>query len=905
MTIAAGSRLGPYEIVARIGAGGMGEVWKARDTRLGRLVALKLLAKGFMPDSEARQRFAQEARTISALNEPHIVTIYDIGFDNGVDYIAMELVDGETVRDLLAGGRLELRRSLHVVAQAAAGLATAHAAGVIHRDVKPENIMVNRSSQVKILDFGLAKMEEKARASILSSGELTAEAGSGGHARTSDGTILGTVSYMSPEQASGRPLDNRTDIFSLGLVLYELLTGRKAFSGASIVETLHAIIHDQPPAAIKENARIPRGVLDVLEKSIAKDPNDRYRHAGDLELDLRRTLQVMDSGGSPAIVSRERRGSAGRIVRVIAAALLALAAGFAGWRYGHSSARSATTDSFGEGSVTPLTTDPGYEGEPTFSPDGQTVAYVADREGNFEIYLQQISGGPALNLTRNPAADIQPAFSPDGHEIAFVSGRASATDVFHASPNLPLVGGDIWVMPALGGAPRRIAENGNSPSWTPDGTGVLYVHGTFRNCRIARVSSSGGERRDIPIEEPSVQRYFYPSLSADGRWLLYQNGGQIEVVDANGGKPRVLAQGQSPAWGFASNNVLFTNGTPGKGRTLWQAPFSRARGELQGPPRPITFGRGADIDAKASRDGSTIVFSSVDETLNLQALPFDAESGRATGTPRDLTSGNNQIGFLDPAPDGNAVVFGATLGAESHLWRVDATAKPVQLTLDPKYSETDPAFSPDGREILFARRGNEGSRASASIWVMKADGTGPRLVYPRGTGRTAWLPDGKHILIQEQNGLIRFDLASGAAAPLAGADSRTLFTLDPSGGWIAFQRPEGEKLQIAAIPSTGGTRQLVATGPYDGYHPLFSPSGRWVYFQPDHKNLFRVPGPGQNWAVVAPERVTDFSGVDLYMEDPKISRDGKTLFYTRGRRTGDVFILNLSRNLSAGGSKAP
>ncbi|MFN2632405.1 MAG: protein kinase [Thermoanaerobaculia bacterium] len=621
-------RFGPYEILAPIGSGGMGEVYRARDTRLGRIVALKVLPTGTMPDSDARQRFTREARTVSALNEPHIVTIYDVGFDDQRDFIAMELIEGQTVRDLLAAGQLEIRRALEIVAQAAAGLAAAHEAGVIHRDIKPENLMVNRASLVKILDFGLAKIDEKTRASLLSSGDLTAAAGSGEQARTANGTILGTVSYMSPEQAAGRPLDNRTDIFSLGLVLYELLTGRRAFSGDSVIETLHAIIHDEPRPALDANPRLPRAAVDVLEKAIAKDPSDRYRHAGDLELDLRRIRRAIDSGVSTRVLAPAGETRGRRALPWIAAAFLMLAAGFAGWRLGSSRPRPRESTPFAGGSLTPLTTDPGYEGEPTFSPDGQTIAYVADREGNFEIYLQQISGGPALNLTRNPAADIQPAFSPDGREIAFVSSRASASAMMQASPDLPIVGGDIWVMPALGGTPRKIVENGNFPTWTPDGSGLLYVHGTFRNTRIARVSSRGGESRDVPIQEPSVDRYFYPSLSADGRWLLYQNGGRIEVVSADGGKPRDLAVGQSPAWGPASTTVLFTNGTPGKGRSLWRAPFSLARGEFEGAPGPVTFGRGADVDARASSDGSTIVFSAVDESLNLEALPFDARAGR-------------------------------------------------------------------------------------------------------------------------------------------------------------------------------------------------------------------------------------------------------------------------------------
>ncbi|MDQ6892587.1 MAG: protein kinase [Acidobacteriota bacterium] len=892
MTLAAGTRLGPYEIVAPIGAGGMGEVYRARDTRLGRDVALKLLPAGLLPDPEAQRRFASEARTVSALNQPNIVTIFDVSLDGSDHFIAMELIQGETLRDLIAPGKIEIRRALELAAQAASGLAAAHEAGVIHRDIKPENLMVNRAGQLKILDFGLAKLDEKKRASFLSSGDLTATGTpSGERAATARGTIVGTVSYMSPEQASGRPLDGRTDIFSLGLVLYELLTGQRAFSGDSVIEVLHAIINDDPRPASEWNPRLPQPMTEILAKATAKDPAERYRHAGDMELDLRRVKRAIESGGASGAVAPSKSGKVrGPVLRWIAAGFLALASALVGLWIGRSRGEPSDGSRFAEGSLTHLTTDPGYEGEPTFSPDGQTIAYVADRDGNFEIYLQQISGGPALNLTRNPAQDIQPAFSPDGREIAFVSNRSSKSDIFHAGPNLPLVGGDIWVMPALGGSARRIVENGNCPSWTPDGSGLLYVHGTFRDTRIARVSATGGESRDIHIDEPFISRYFFPSLSEDGRWVLYQNGGQVEVAPAGGGAPRLLARGEYPSWGPGSASVLFTSGMPGKNRTLWKAPFSLVRGEFAGAPRPLTFGRGADLGARSSRDGTAIAFAAVDESLNLESVNFDAEAGTKSNPPMELTAGDNRIGDFDPAPDGRAVVFTAERGASSHVWRIDPPAAPIQLTVDPAYSDNQPEWSPNGLEIAFTRRTSQSPEAETSVWIMKADGTSPRRVTGK-SARMAWLPDSSKILIQDDKGLALVDLASGATTLVRGANSRTLFAVDATGEWIAYQTSERGALTVAAVPTAGGTPREVVTATLEAYHPFFSPSGNWLYFQPDHKNLFRVPGPKAGWALAPPQQVTNFSGFDLYLDFPKISRDGRKLFYTRGRRTGDIFIL--------------
>jgi Tol biopolymer transport system component len=892
LAIPQGARLGPYEILAPIGAGGMGEVYRARDTRLGRTVAVKLLPEGTTPDSDARRRFAAEARTISALNDPHIVAIYDIGVEGQREFIVMEHVEGETLRDLLGAGRIETRQALEFAAQTASGLAAAHGAGIVHRDIKPENLMVTKSSQVKILDFGLAKLEEKG--SVLASTDLTAAGSpSAGRLQTAQGTILGTVAYMSPEQAAGRAVDSRTDIFSLGAVLYEMLTGRRAFSGDSIVAVLHAIINEEPRSPLEANPRLPREVTDVLDKAMAKDPAERYRHVGDLELDLRRARRALESRSvsgvaapAPQVESRSRRGLAWT------AAVLALAAaGFAGWMAGRSRTHVPEASALGEGTLTALTKDSGYEGEPTFSSDGQTIAYVADREGNFEIYLQQASGGPALNLTRNAAADIQPAFSPDGRDIAFVSDRASKIQVMHAAPNLPIVGGDIWIMPALGGPPRRIVEGGYCPSWTPDGSALLYVHGTFRTCRIARVPAAGGESRDIPIDDPVVSRYFFPSLSHDGKWLLYQNGGSVQVVSAGGGKPHFLAQGNHPAWGSGSASILFTTGETGKGRGLWEAPFSLTRGELSGPPRPLTFGRGADLGGKVSPDGSTIAFSSGEQTLNLEELDFDAESGRATGSPRELTRGNLHIGFFTPSPDGKSLAF----DEGSRIWRLDPPSAPLQLTRDSGFSDQVPQWSPDGREIAFARTTVGRSSEPGALWIIRADGTSPRRITEI-LGQSAWLPDGKRMLVMRKEGLMLVDLPSGATTPVGGARAQTGFSLDATGHWVAYQVSDGGPMRVEAIALPGGKPQPVATAGYEAYHPFFSPSGRWLYFQPDHKNLYRVPGPAQEWKTAAPEKVTDFSGPDLYIEDPKISHDGTRLFYTRGRRTGDIYILRLPAN---------
>ncbi|HEY6931682.1 MAG TPA: protein kinase, partial [Thermoanaerobaculia bacterium] len=732
--------------------------------------------------------------------------------------------------------------------------------------------------RVKILDFGLAK-----------SGAVATDARSETQSPTvsgytEPGKVMGTVGYMSPEQVRGLVVDHRSDIFSFGSVLYEMVAGRRPFVRDTAAETMTAILKED--VAEKD---VPASMAAVVRHCLEKKPERRFQSARDLAFALE--TASTPTGAAPALLAAPRPRTTA--AKSLGLAVLVASAVLAGYLL-HPRRSNDVLPDWKDMTLTLLTTDPGYEGEPTFSPDGQTIAYVADRDGNFEIYLQQISGGPAINLTHDPAADIQPAFSPDGREIAFVSDRAGGTEIFHAAPGLPHVGGDIWVMPTLGGPARRIVQDGDYPSWTPDGTGIVYVHGTFRYARIAVAPSTGGASRDLPIDESFVARYFFPRLSQDGRWLLYQNGDQIEVVPAQGGKPKVLAQGEYPAWGAGSKSILYTNGQPGKSRTLWTAPFSPRRGELTGPPRPLTFGSGADLGAAVSRDGNVIAFSAVNETLNLEEVSFDGEKGGVLGVERELTAGNNQIRFFDASPDGKAVVYDAERGAGSHLWRIDPPAPAVELTREPEFSDSDSAWSPDGRQIAFSRqRRNGASRGSSELWLMNADGTSPRRVAEmKGVGAPVWMPDGKRLLIPNGDSLLQLDLSSGRTTPVPGAEARTLFIVDRSGQWVVFQVNQGGgKMTLATVPIGGGTPRGVVDQKFDTFHPFFSSSGRWLYFQQNHKNIFRVPGPAQDWKSAPAEKVTDFSGNDLYIEDPKLSRDGSKLFFTRGRTTGDIVIL--------------
>src|SRR5215207_5910623 len=499
----AGCEVGNYKIEKLLGAGGMGEVYLASESRLNRRVALKFLPSEFVADAERVARFEREARAVSALNHPNLITIYDLGNLDDLHYIAMEYVEGQTLREL-AAGRLKLKEILSVVSQAADALAAAHRAGVVHRDVKPENIMVRADGYVKVLDFGLAKL-------------LEASPDGGAAAETQAGAVMGTLAYMSPEQAAGEPLDARTDVWSLGVVLYELATGRKPFEGGNRRETVNAILSEEPAPATATAPELPPGLDHVLSKALEKDRELRYQTASDLRADLKRLAREIDSAPPPGVSGRRSSGARRAAARartraapallVACLLLLALAAAFAGWRYVKS--RGDGPD-WSRATQLRLTDQAGTEFHPSLAPDGKSFVYSSDQSGNFDLYLQRVGGKNPTNLTKDSAADdSQPAFSPDGERIAFRSGREPS---------------GVYVMGATGENLRLVAGGGFHPSWSPEGKELAY-------------SLRGRDAPDVRNTAPS----------------------QIWVVNAESGAKRLLCEmdAMQPAWSPHGARVAF------------------------------------------------------------------------------------------------------------------------------------------------------------------------------------------------------------------------------------------------------------------------------------------------------------------------------------------------------------
>jgi serine/threonine protein kinase len=494
----------------------MGVGYKAEDTKLGRLVALKVLPTEKVADPERRRRFVQEARAASALNHPHIVTIHDIDEADGVHFIAMEYVEGTTLADRIGRRGLPLHDALKLAAEIADALAQAHAKGIVHRDLKPANVMVTAGGLAKVLDFGLAKLTET---------EVSGEETTDLKPATDEGTIVGTAAYMSPEQAQGQRVDARSDIFSFGSVLYEMVTGRRAFSGESKVSTLAAILKEEPRPPSELVPAVPRELERIIQHCMRKDPARRLQHMDDVRTLLEQLLEDSDSGKLTATPPSPRIALSKPGVAGIVAAALALLAGTWLW-LGRRTLPPPETPL----AATPLTAFPGHEVQPTFSPDGNEVAFAwnGEKEDNVDIYRKLIGPGEPLRLTRDPARDLSPAWSPDGRFIAFLR-----------APDQGPAG--IYLLPALGGAERRVADLAETPgswdfrnsglAWTPDNKWLIVSDAPASEPRgLFLLSLDSGEKRRL-TSAPRTDGDWDPALSPDGRMLAFTR--QIDLGDSD------------------------------------------------------------------------------------------------------------------------------------------------------------------------------------------------------------------------------------------------------------------------------------------------------------------------------------------------------------------------------------
>jgi Tol biopolymer transport system component/serine/threonine protein kinase len=729
-----GQRLGAYEIQRRIGAGGMGVVYRAVDSRLNRPVAIKLLSSE-LADSSARRRFQQEAKMASALNHPHILTVHEAGEFHGRQYLVTEFVDGGTLKDWAAREPRSPRQVAELLVGVADGLAAAHAAGILHRDIKPENILVTTSGYAKLADFGLAKLDEHA---IPAAATHTVTAG-----ETRPGMVIGTIAYMSPEQASGKPLDARSDIFSFGVVLYELLAGRRPFTGATDLELLQTVMHGAPKPL---DETIPVGLRITVDKALEKDPAERYQTMRDLVVDLRRAAR--QSGTASAVSARALPAASKPWRRVVpfALAIAALAALGASWFVWRDRAPAVSS----QWSFSQLTDEPGQELYPSLSPDGRSLVYASQASGNWDIHFQRVGGTATLNLTRDSAAaDTQPAFSPDGQQIAFRSERE---------------GGGLFVMGATGENPRRLSAQGFHPSWSPDGREIAAGTADFlnpeslnRQGQLIVVEVATGRTRVITDVPDGYQPHWSPDGSRIAYWGRPRDTGQRDysgqrdlwTVAPTGGAPVPVtndtATDWNPVWSPDGDTVFFSSNRGGS-MNLWRVRMDEASGAVLGQPEPVTTPSTYSGQLSISGDGRRFVYAHLTSAVNLFTIGLDPSREATTGLPTAITSGTRDTAVPDLSPDGEWVTAVTAAGGHADIVVVRTDGTGFRKVTDDPHRDREPRWAPDGNTIAF----HSDRSGTFQIWTIHADGSGLRQITDADTvvSNPVWSPEGTRMAIR-------------------------------------------------------------------------------------------------------------------------------------------------------------
>ncbi|HYN07038.1 MAG TPA: protein kinase [Vicinamibacterales bacterium] len=887
MGLTTGTRLGPYEIVSPIGAGGMGEVYRAHDTRLNRDVAIKVLPASFANDAERRARFEREAQAVASLSHPNVLAIHDTGVHDGQMFVVTELLEGETLAERLKTGALPLRKALDTAVQIARGLAAAHDKHVVHRDLKPENLFLLRDGRVKILDFGLARHLP----SVTGATQTVPAA-------TDPGVVMGTVGYMAPEQVRGETVDARADLFAFGAVLYEMLAGQRAFRRDTAAETMTAILREDPPELLQQRADLSPALDRIVRHSLEKDPSERFQSARDIAFALESLSgpSPVTSAQPPVAPDRPAVSRSSRAAIYVAIAAIAVAAVALLWSWRGASPGDTNRDvPISIGAATQVTADDGLEIDSAISPDGRMLAYSSGTATSMRVFIRPVGGGRTITLSDDPQPlEYQPRWSPDGSQILYMTPAGA------------------FVASALGGRGQRVAASPvDAASWASDGKRILIVRGDA----LSVIGLNGGEERRLgTAREPHSC-----SWSPNDSWIACASGNRPAIVPglrfgnisptsivlfpATGGDVVELTArttlNQSPVWSPDGRQLYFVSNRQGP-RDIYVMDLTDD-GRVRGEPRRVTTGLGVHSMAFSAK-GERLTYVIYTARANLWSLPVPTRGVADTTGAKVVTTGNQIIESVSVSPDGRWLVYDSNLHLNADIFRVPFAGGTVErLTTDPA-DDFSPELSPDGSELTY-HSWRSGSR---DIFVKKIDGGSPQQLTstPSQESYPIWSPDGRAIAFLDQT--------------IEGGSSRGLFVIrrDGSGAWgppeplrasmnfkplwsrdgrsIAY--PRRGALEVIDVESKTVRVVYAPSGPADPPVESVAESddGETLYFKShdaeQRASLWSVPLAGGR-----PRLLVRFNDLAHPSIRPDFAVAKGQLFFTLEDRQADIWVAEIAR----------
>jgi len=894
-----GQTISHYKIIEKLGGGGMGVVYKAEDTKLKRLVAIKFLPRQIAASEEERERFKTEAQAAAALNHPNITTIYAIEEVDDEMFIVMEYIAGRELREIIniplnppskgdlthspleggQGGVRSINSILNYATQIAEGLRAAHAKGITHRDIKSSNIMVTESGQVKIMDFGLAKI--------------------GGSVHlTKAGTTLGTAAYMSPEQARGEPVDHRTDIWSFGVVLYEMLTGQLPFRGEYEQAVIYSILNEnpQPISAASGRAAVPTRVEQIINKALAKSRDDRYQHPDEILKDLRSLEKELEAGFSqtqPARLPSRKKNSFALYGGIAVLAVTMIVGGMYLWRWVNTSKIESAKHL--QVVLRQATFSEGIEEYPAFSPDGTQLVYTAEADGYKHLFAKKLDTGEEIQLTKGVVDDIQPAWSPDGHTILFVrshrpDGRLEPGDVFGEHD-----GGDIWMMAPKTGKAFKIIENAFNPSFSPNGERVAFDASWAGPRRIWVADNLGRNPQQVSFDCSEAVSQIIPRWSPDGSRVVFQNLEKtkfdIKIVEIASKEMQWVTndifQDLNPVWSHADNAIYFSSYRSG-GLNIWRVPMA-ASGKPSSNPQQMTTGAGQDVQLAISKDGKRLAFSILKLNADLWRLPVSDETGKPAGEPQPIMTTTREDSRGAWSPDSRMIAFNSDRNGDMNIWVFTFDGGAVrQITKGPG-GDYQPNWSPDGKQLAFfsSRSGN------VEIWVVEV-ATGELRQLTRNSAldfNPFFSPDGKYIAYQsDQYGRLEvWVMNADGTAP------RQLSHVGVGGHFLRWSQDERFIIFSTLLEGRRQTLQVALDGSdpqplvdvVGGSHISFSPQYTKIMDVVGHKTLWVTPLKLEN-----PYKTFEFEDSDIRIDYPVWSPDGKWILFDRLKpQGGDIWLM--------------